>query len=68
MITKEDKFAIVDLASRYHAKRVLLFGSSIDPDRTAGDIDPKNIVRIQSYAIGSVKLRFYVALSGLKSV
>ena len=39
MISREDKSAIIDLATRYKVKRVLLFGSSTDPDRDARDID-----------------------------
>jgi len=39
MISRDDKSAIISLATRYRAKRVLLFGSSADPDRQANDID-----------------------------
>ena len=39
MISEQDKAMIVDLARRYDVKGVLLFGSSIDPDREANDID-----------------------------
>ena len=39
MISPEDKSAIVGLAARYGAKRVLLFGSSADPERAGADID-----------------------------
>ena len=39
MISREDESVIIDLAARYRAKRVLLFGSSADPDREARDID-----------------------------
>ena len=39
MISREDKSAIIHLAARYGAKRVLLFGSGADPERVAADID-----------------------------
>lgn len=39
MISREDKSAIIELAAKYKAKRVLLFDSSADPDREANDID-----------------------------
>ncbi len=39
MISGKDKSAILELAARYRAKRVLLFGSSADPDREGDDID-----------------------------
>jgi len=39
MISREDKSAIIGLAVRYGAKRVVLFGSSADPEREARDID-----------------------------
>jgi len=39
MISKEDKAMIVNIARRYDVKGVLLFGSSIDPNRVANDID-----------------------------
>jgi predicted nucleotidyltransferase len=39
MIADSDKKIIHDISRRYHAKRVLLFGSSIDPKRESHDID-----------------------------
>jgi predicted nucleotidyltransferase len=39
MISPEDESAVAELAARYGATRVLLFGSSADPDREAKDID-----------------------------
>lgn len=39
MIDPEDKSIIVELAEEYGADRVVLFGSSADPDRAARDID-----------------------------
>jgi len=39
MISEHDKLKIVEIAQKYKAARVFLFGSSIDPHRTAEDID-----------------------------
>ena len=39
MISEQDRAMIVDVARRYDVKGVLLFGSSIDPNREAKDID-----------------------------
>ncbi len=39
MISEQDKAAIRDLARRYDVGRVLLFGSSTDPEKQAKDID-----------------------------
>ena len=39
MISETDKKVIVDLSKKYHAKRVLLFGSSADPLKEGRDID-----------------------------
>ena len=39
MITEKDKETIQRISRKYHAKRVLLFGSSIDPVRESHDID-----------------------------
>lgn len=39
MISKIDKQSIVTLSKKYHAKRVLLFGSSLFTDSKANDID-----------------------------
>ena len=39
MISEQDKATIVDIARRYNVRRVLLFGSSADPNREANDID-----------------------------
>jgi len=39
MIAETDKNKIVEIAKKYKAERVLLFGSSIDDDKEAHDID-----------------------------
>ena len=39
MISEKDRTKILEIARRYKAKRVLLFGSSADPKREANDID-----------------------------
>ena len=39
MISEIDKKIIKELSEEYHVKRVLLFGSSLDPDRESRDID-----------------------------
>ncbi len=39
MITEKDKETIQRISRKYHANRVLLFGSSIDPARESHDID-----------------------------
>ena len=39
MIRDTDKKTICDISKRYHVKRVLLFGSSLDPKRESRDID-----------------------------
>ena len=39
MITDTDKKIIEQLARKYHAKRVVLFGSSLSPAREYRDID-----------------------------
>jgi predicted nucleotidyltransferase len=39
MITDTDKNIIEQLARKYHAKRVLLFGSSLSPTKGYRDID-----------------------------
>jgi predicted nucleotidyltransferase len=39
MITDTDKKIIEELARKYHAKRVVLFGSSLSPSREYRDID-----------------------------
>jgi predicted nucleotidyltransferase len=39
MITDSDKKIIEELARKYHAKRVVLFGSSLSPSREYRDID-----------------------------
>ena len=39
MITETDKKIILDVSEKYHAKRVLLFGSSIDSTKESRDID-----------------------------
>jgi predicted nucleotidyltransferase len=39
MITSEDKSKIQEISKKYHAKSVLLFGSSMLPDEKSNDID-----------------------------
>ncbi len=39
MITEVDKKTIREVSGKYHAKRVLLFGSSIDSTKESHDID-----------------------------
>jgi predicted nucleotidyltransferase len=40
MITDADKKTILEISGKYHAKRVLLFGSSLDPEeKESRDID-----------------------------
>ena len=39
MITETDKKIILEISEKYHAKRVLLFGSSIDSTKESRDID-----------------------------
>jgi uncharacterized protein len=39
MITDIDKKAIQQIATKYHVKRVVLFGSSLSSDRESRDID-----------------------------
>ena len=39
MIADADKKIIRDISKQYHAKKVLLFGSSIDPEKESRDID-----------------------------
>jgi predicted nucleotidyltransferase len=39
MIEDADKKIIQDISKRYRAKKVLLFGSSIDPKKESRDID-----------------------------
>jgi len=39
MISEKDKSAILDVAKRYRASRILLFGSSADPSSEGSDID-----------------------------
>jgi len=39
MIADADKKIIQDISKQYHAKKVLLFGSSTDPERESHDID-----------------------------
>ena len=39
MITDADKTKIQEISKRYHAKRVLLFGSSLLPEKESHDID-----------------------------
>jgi predicted nucleotidyltransferase len=39
MINEKDKKIIRELSEKYHVKRVLLFGSSLDPVKEGRDID-----------------------------
>jgi predicted nucleotidyltransferase len=39
MITDNDKRIIQQIAGKYHVKRVVLFGSSLSPDKEGRDID-----------------------------
>ena len=39
MITEKDKIIIQEISKKYHVKRVLLFGSSLDQKRKSNDID-----------------------------
>jgi predicted nucleotidyltransferase len=39
MISEQDKAKIIDIARQYNVREILLFGSSIDPNRQANDID-----------------------------
>jgi uncharacterized protein len=39
MISEDDKSVIEELAVRYGVKRILLFGSAADPNRSSQDID-----------------------------
>ena len=39
MISEQDKAKIIDLGRQYHVREIFLFGSSIDPNRKAKDID-----------------------------
>ena len=39
MISETDKKTIREISGKYHVKRVLLFGSSIDPAKESHDID-----------------------------
>ncbi|MFA6143158.1 MAG: hypothetical protein WC738_07720 [Candidatus Omnitrophota bacterium] len=39
MITDTDKKIIQDISKQYHAKKVVLFGSSIDTEKESRDID-----------------------------
>jgi uncharacterized protein len=39
MISDSERQTIVKMATKYHAKRVLLFGSALSPDKESSDID-----------------------------
>ncbi len=39
MITNRDRQIIEETAAKYHVKRVILFGSSLSPDKESRDID-----------------------------
>ena len=63
MISEKDKSAIIDLACRYNARRILLFGSQLDTTRHAKDIDlavegvkPKDFFRFYGDLIFSLTM------------
>ncbi len=39
MISKEDKYRLVEIANRYDVSKIYLFGSNLDPEREPNDID-----------------------------
>lgn len=39
MINETDKKTIFEISKKYHAKRVVLFGSSLNPNKESRDID-----------------------------
>lgn len=39
MISERDKKIVLELSEKYHVRRVLLFGSSLDPAKENRDID-----------------------------
>jgi predicted nucleotidyltransferase len=39
MISDSERQTIVKTATKYHAKRVLLFGSALSPDKESSDFD-----------------------------
>jgi predicted nucleotidyltransferase len=39
MIADRDRRIIEEIAAKYHAKQVVLFGSSLSPDKESRDID-----------------------------
>lgn len=39
MISEKDKKTVLEISQKYHVKRVLLFGSSLDSTRESNDID-----------------------------
>ena len=39
MLAETDKKIICEISKKYHAKRVLLFGSSLKPEKESRDID-----------------------------
>ena len=39
MISEQDKSKIIKIGVQYHVGEILLFGSNIDPNREASDID-----------------------------
>ena len=52
MIAEHDKSIIKYISEKYHAKRVLLFGSSIDSSKESNDIDiaVEGILPVDFYA------------------
>ncbi len=39
MLTKSDHLKIQEISRKYHIKKVLLFGSSLEPEKESRDID-----------------------------
>jgi len=40
MIAREDRSQIIEIAGLFHVSKVLLFGSSADPEKEGRDMDP----------------------------
>jgi len=39
MLSNEDKYRLVEIAKKYNVSKIYLFGSTLDADRVAKDID-----------------------------
>jgi predicted nucleotidyltransferase len=39
MLSKEDKYKLIEIAKRYKVSKLYLFGSNISPERESNDID-----------------------------